>query len=802
MTGDGGGTIRSRLVGIIALPSVAVLLLLGYVTYIELADYRAATTASRSVTIALAVQELTQELQTERGVTAALLGGNDNFRAELAPTRHRVDERRESVERVVTGGGTVADRVGAALRELDGLPVVRAGTDDGSAGRAATFAFFTERIATLDRIDFGLGTVTDPELRSHVATLDAVNRIKESTAQKRAFLNGVFSAGGFARGEFLQFAEMRASRNAALADFADTATPGERAANDYVLDTGAARVADHFEQIALNSADGRRMQVNPQSWWSSLTTVLDGMRQMQQHVGSEIEARAEERRNESARRIVVTTIVVLLFLAGAIALLVIASRSITRPLAVLADEANRLATDRLPAAVREVQTGTEEQTPDPPDPIQVPPRSTSEVRSVAGALNQVQSVAFHLAAEQAMLRRSTTDSLANLGRRNQNLLRRQLGFITKLEREETDPAGLANLFELDHLATRMRRNAESLLVLVGAGGPRQWVTPLPIGDVIRAAISEVEEYRRVQLRRIDETFVVGAHVSAVAHMLAELIENGLTFSPPDSDVEIQGRRSAEGYLIAITDQGIGMSAEDLARANARLAGEVDFVSAPTRYLGHHVVGQLARDLEIEVQLAPSPVTGVTARVLLPNSVLTSSATQEPGTAAIGAAQPATIAATPTRATAPAGPPASARPPRAIGSHPAPVSGQVSAGGPPVPARLLATGTPTAPHPVVTSSTAAGTTAVSPAPATPAVTANGLRKRLPRERRPQPGGQEPPAAPSTPEQRPAPIEGSPSEVRNRLTALRAGVRRGQDATSTPTTGAGDDAATEPWRTRDG
>ena len=250
----------------------------------------------------------------------------------------------------------------------------------------------------------------------------------------------------------------------------------------------------------------------------------------------------------------------LLCIAGAVLLLVVASRSITRPLAILAAEAHSVA-DPAPAGRGEPRAERRRRAShrSHPEPVRVPPRSTVEVRSVAAALDRVQDVAYSLATEQAMLRRSTSESLANLGRRNQNLLRRQLGFITTLERQESDPSGLANLFELDHLATRMRRNAESLLVLVGASSPYKWTAPLPVVDVIRAAISEVEEYRRVNLRRVDEAFVHGAAATAIAHMLAELVENGLSFSPPDLDVEVQGRRIGDGYLIAITDQGIGMS---------------------------------------------------------------------------------------------------------------------------------------------------------------------------------------------------------------------------------------------------
>ncbi|MEV6691968.1 nitrate- and nitrite sensing domain-containing protein [Micromonospora sp. NPDC051196] len=781
------GTIRSRLVGIIGLPVVAVLLLLGFVTYIEVSGFRAVRAASESVDLALVVQDLTQELQTERGLTAGLLGGNAGFRDDMASARERVDQRRLAVEAAISGGGEVADRVGAALRELDGLAVVRSATDNGSAGRATTFEFFTERIAALHDVDFGLDEAVDPELRRHLATLDALSRIKESTAQQRAFLSGVFSAGGFARGEFLEFAAMRAARDVALADFTANATPRQKAANEWVLDTGSARVAGHFEQIALDAADGRRLQVNPQAWWSALTTVLDGMRQLQQHVGSEIEARAAERQFHSIRRLLVTGAVMGTILAGAIILLVVASRSITRPLAGLAAEAHDLANNRLPAAVRRLQEGNQEAGPEAPAPVQVPARSSTEIYSVVGALDQVQAVAFRLATEQAMLRRSTTESLANLGRRNQNLLRRQLGFITKLEREETDPAGLANLFELDHLATRMRRNAESLLVLVGAGGPRQWTAPLAIADVIRAAISEVEEYRRVQLRRIDDAWVVGANVSAVAHMLAELIENGLTFSPPDSDVEIQGRRNGDSYLIAITDQGLGMSPEDLAGANARLRGEADFVSAPTRYLGHHVVGQLAQDLGIDVQLAPSPVTGITARVVLPSSTLTSPNAITPDSdPQDGSAMPI-----PGSAAGVAAEPEPGTPARPIGTRAAAAVQPTDAGS--VAVGEAATAGDLAAVPA-RSTTILGESATVPVEER---TLNGLRKRLPRARRQVPPA--PVAAPSVPDQRPAALDASPADIRDRLTALRAGTLRGQIARSTPETGSGDDPATEPWGT---
>src|SRR5207302_1805105 len=184
-----------------------------------------------------------------------------------------------------------------------------------------------------------------------------------------------------------------------------------------------------------------------------------------------------------------------------------------------------------------------------------------------------------------------------------NLVRRQLSLISDFEREELDPSALANMFELDHLATRMRRNAESVLVLVGQTSPRVWSQPLPIADVIRAALSEVEDYRRVVLRRVDPAFVTGSVITDVAHMLAELVENGLQFSSPELEVEIYGRRMGNRYLLVVVDHGIGMDPADLAAARARLRDEENFLVAPTRFLGHYVVGRLANRLGARVDLS-------------------------------------------------------------------------------------------------------------------------------------------------------------------------------------------------------
>jgi CHASE3 domain sensor protein len=473
------GTIRQRVARILALPAVVVLVLLAVVAADQIQGHRSSQATARSVQLALAVQSLVHELQTERGITAGVLGGNPSFRNQLPSARQFVNRQRTAVQALVAGdqgldGGDGAGRaqLRSALQQLDGLAAVRAATDSATTGRQATFAYFTDRIITLTGVDVGLDRTSDDELRRGASALLALQDLSEALAQERAFLNGVFSAGGFARGEFVQFAAMRAAKEAARARFERFATPTEKAGIDFVFATGAGQVIGYFEQVAVDAADGRHIIVNPQSWWSGLTTVLDDLSQLQQHVGSVIQVRAHDLQQASTQRIVGLLAIVLLTFAGSIYLAALAALSITRPLAALAAEANSVAADRLPGAVSRVQSGAADEPPQPPAPVQIPARATAEIRSVATALDRLQTAAYGLATNQALQRRRTIESLANLGRRNQNLIRRQLGFITTLEHEESDPSALANLFELDHLATRMRRNAASLLVLVGASSPR------------------------------------------------------------------------------------------------------------------------------------------------------------------------------------------------------------------------------------------------------------------------------------------------------------------------------------------
>lgn len=247
--------------------------------------------------------------------------------------------------------------------------------------------------------------------------------------------------------------------------------------------------------------------------------------------------------------------------------------------------------------------------------------TNDELAEAADAFNAVLGTAVSLAAQQTVQRRHTAEMFVNLGRRNQNLVARQLKFIDSLEQSEPDADRLGQLFRLDNLATRMRRNAESLLVLAGVEPPRRWRKPVRLHDVVRGAMAEIEDFRRVQVESFDEVLVPGASVSNVTHLLAELIENAARFSPPDTMVTVTGTRAGDDYVLGVHDRGLGMTPDALAAANERIATAKRLDEVPTAYLGLFVVARLADREGITVELESPEGDGLTAWVHLPRQLL-------------------------------------------------------------------------------------------------------------------------------------------------------------------------------------
>src|SRR5215212_7561603 len=350
-----------------------------------------------------------------------------------------------------------------------------------------------------------------------------------------------------------------------------------------------------------------------------MTAKLDLLRTVERRLADDVSAASRAAQSTASRQALLYTVILTLVLWFTVGLSLWMARSMVGPLRTLTRTANEVADERLPGLVDKLQ-----HTKDPRDldvvPEPVPVTSTDEIGQVSAAFNSVHSTAIQVATEQAALRRSVGDMFLNLARRSQSLIDRQLELIDDLERSEADPDALDNLFKLDHLATRMRRNSEDLIVLSGSEPARRWSQPVPLVDVVRAAVAEVEDYNRVELLPIDDIGVAGQAVSDVVHLLAELIENATSFSPPGTKVQVAGQAVSNGYVLEIEDRGLGMSDDELVEANERLANPpmVDF--ALSRMLGLYVVSRLAQRYNIKVQLRHSWYGGITALVLLPPAV--------------------------------------------------------------------------------------------------------------------------------------------------------------------------------------
>jgi signal transduction histidine kinase len=592
-------------------------------------------------------------LQNERTwLSVELIGQEDTVNVPVRgydETRAQTDAAIESFrDEIAHRSPVVAEAFRPALRGLDGLAEVRADIDADSGAHDLSNLEFVDGIFAryTDLIEpFFEGTshvavvIDDPDLRQGAELADAVARQVEtlSLLLNNTISDATISEGGIDQpGEITTIAILQSEFQHHAATLRDATGPYARLAADHFPEALTSRVNEHVD-TALSTGQVdlpvllAAVDVPDDEAYTGYMRTLHAM----------INDRADDVRSAAEARQIWFSGLAGLALFAAIALTLQVSRSITRPLRSLTSQAKDMAEHRLPGAVLDIletPLGNDVHVPDI-QPVGV--KTRDEVADVAAALNTVQESALDLAVEQAVLRRNIADSFVNLGRRNQNLLGRQLDFITELESNETDSETLASLFRLDHLATRMRRNAESLLVLAGIEPPRKWAAPVRLNDVVRAALGEVEDYHRVTVRGVEPATVVGSIAADLAHLIAELLENALTFSPPEQNVEIRGRRGRDhsGYELAIVDAGLGMMPADLDLANRRLAGTESFTVAPSKYLGHYVAGNLAARHGIEIRLDPTPGHGITVSVGLPSDLLTMEAPGDETTAAAVAIPP-------------------------------------------------------------------------------------------------------------------------------------------------------------------
>ena len=582
---------------------------------------------ARQVALGRQINVLVHELQRERDRTVGTLAafasqpGSVRDLGGLSPDRTAVDRAITALDQGVQGlqpdktFSAAYQRVRTALADL---ARIREGVESGWLRTRAAFEAYTRIIDELHALLVPTGVSGD--VGQAMSALVEVARAKELTAEVRGLIFIACSAGGFGPTELETLTAVRAQQQVAVTRFRADATPAAVAVWDEVVSGQAVRNANRLEQtVVANATTGDDLGVDPQQWWQASTTRLELMRGAEGRLLESAIAAASARSAEQWRSTQITIAFTLALLLVAVLTSLGIGRTMVQSLSALRDQALEVAQRKLPEMIERLRTAPRDARVLSADPIAV--RSGDEVGEVAEAFTAVHRSAVRLAAEQALMRHTTNAIHVNLARRSQTLVERQLQLLDKLEASETDPDQLANLFLLDHLATRMRRNDENLLVLAGGEATRRWTEPVPLSAVVLAAAAEIEHYQRVRHDITDNVHIVGHAVADLVRIIAELVENATNFSPPQTNVTVLGWAADGAAALVIEDQGFGMSPEALAQANRQVASPtVGIDVAAAERMGLVVVGHLAHRHGIRVELR-SQGRGVTVLVQLPPSLL-------------------------------------------------------------------------------------------------------------------------------------------------------------------------------------
>jgi len=520
----------------------------------------------------------------------------------------------------------------AAIAAIDGLGPLRAAATGSQLPPLVVIQGYDDKINTLLALDDQLAVgSSDSVLANGIRAAGLLSAMKEEASEEQALITAAqssnligLSRAGFTPDIMSAITAAAAQQEANQAQFNGAATASQRQLFNSALSapTVAGAQAQVQQAIALTpgAAPGAEDPVIANAE-SSLSDVAGGLRAVEARLVNSVIARSAALRNNAITDVVIWGSAILLVLALAFLATVAVGRSMIRPLRRLRAGALDVAGVRLPEAVRRINETDGEAVPQEVVPIDVD--STDEIGEVARAFDQVHREAVRLASNEAALRGNVNAMFVNLSRRSQSLVERQIRLIDDLEQGEQDSERLANLFQMDHLATRMRRNSENLLVLAGHDVARRWTEAVGLVDVLRAAVSEIEQYERVTLNVQPGISVRGQAVNDVVHLLSELTENATSFSPADTPVNVSGHLlNSGGVLLDITDQGVGMDAEEMAHSNWRLDNPPVVDVAVSRRMGLFVVARLAARHGIRVRLRAASLGGLTALVWLPDEVIT------------------------------------------------------------------------------------------------------------------------------------------------------------------------------------
>jgi signal transduction histidine kinase len=489
-----------------------------------------------------------------------------------------------------------------------------------------------QAIQAADTFSASVGNGTsDADLNGSATALGALLRVENQMSVQRGVLFVALSSSppALTPAELTTLLQAQQQQAADQGEFTVSGNQAELASFNSMAAGPVAGPARQQEALALtNAVSGLPLTAlnnvsNPKltapGWYGAMTATISGTRQVAGPAAAGIGTRASALRSQATSDLLVTSALTVFLLGLVVLVSTVVARSLIRPLRKLRLDALEVASHRLPEMVRRLSESEGSGEGVEIEPIGV--TSPDEIGEVARAFDQVHREAVRLAAHEAMLRGNLNAMFVNLSRRSQTLVERQLGIIDSLERSEQDPDRLSSLFRLDHLATRMRRNSENLLVLAGHEDVRKWSQPVSLVDVVRAAISEIEQYERIVVNIQPGVVITGRAASDVVRLTAELVENAATFSPGNTQVLVTGQQlTSGGVLIEITDKGLGIADQELTHANWRLDNPPVIDVEVSRRMGLFVVGRLAARHGIRVRLRNIRPCGVSALVWLPGTV--------------------------------------------------------------------------------------------------------------------------------------------------------------------------------------
>ncbi|WP_101441000.1 nitrate- and nitrite sensing domain-containing protein [Amycolatopsis echigonensis] len=627
--------LRTKLFVVLLIPALAVVVLVGLRVNSDLRDARQLAEFAARCRVDTTVAEVVHQLQRERDVTVRFVAGDRKGPTDvLVGQRTRVDLAIGAFERSLADSKPRLDESAAGdlqqsddrLRVLGGL---RYSAEHSAYPADAVLRSYSELISgLLDISDTVAADVTEPDLARLRLAGNALARIKDQMSVKRAIMSAAIAQGTLNRDRTRALLGAEAELAAARNDYRTFATPDEqRMYSDTVIGIVVDIGNDMVESALTRTENNQPLSgLDADQWDTASTYTVNLAHQVQQALLVQLQDKTDARA-ASARASTIWDggiVIGVLLVAGVLS--VVIARSLLRPLRILRRTALEVADHRLPEAVQRLLTE-----PDPaPENLRhraavapVPIFTREEVGQVARAFDAVHGEAVRLAAEQAMLRENVNAMFVNLSQRSQDLVERQLSVLDRMEAGEQDPETLGGLFELDHLATRMRRNSENLLVLSGTDLAREDTGPVVADEIIGAALSEVEDYQRIEIGPAPALAVRGDAVNDLVHVVSELLENATRYSGPQTAVTVDSARTPEGaWRIEITDRGAGMPQAEIDRTNARLAHPPEVDVEVSRRMGLFVVATLAERHAIAVKLSPAEGRGLTATVVVPPALIT------------------------------------------------------------------------------------------------------------------------------------------------------------------------------------